>query len=129
MLSFHQSSCLVLEAEQAIKSMHTILQSLSSLNVSFWAVFGDWSRPKQGDRCRARRGFAPLHTQDPALFCLLKQVEGIELRHVEAVPGQQWDRSHSTAWVMGAKDPPDGETLSSEALWSCLCTFHGVFWS
>ena len=55
-----------------------------------------------------RRGFAPLHTQDPALFCLLKQVKGIELCHVEVVPGQQWDHSHSTAWVMGAKDPPDG---------------------
>ena len=90
----------MLEAEQAIKSMHAILQSLNSLNSSFWAVFGDWSLPKQGDRCGTRRGFAPLHTQDPALFCLLERVQGIGLHHVEVVGSSEVPGCNGIALIL-----------------------------
>ena len=89
----------MLEAEQAIKSMHATLQRLNSLNSSFWAVFGDWSLPKQGDRCGARRGLPPF-TPRTLLSFAFSSGEGIGLHHVEVVGSSEVPGCNGIALIL-----------------------------
>ena len=46
------------------------------------------------------RKLVPLHTQDPALFCLLERVQGIGLHHVEVVGSSEVPGCNGIALIL-----------------------------